>query len=180
MPLINCACRQTFTHEISIIGFFRVTLQTMKKHINIRIILSICLLATFFACNHETMPEGIIDTATMTAFLSEAHLIEGYSEARRGENADTTREMVERLYGSLFQKYNITADDYDKSLDYYMHHPQMMEEIYSRVLANINKVKEQYPGAVAPPPDTALFNKIALQNRLDSSDWAKKRQHPNK
>lgn len=90
------------------------------------------------------MPPGVIDTATLTAFLTEAHLIEGYADARRVEDPDSTELIVQAAYDSLYNKYGITPTDYDSSLRYYLLHPQLMEDIYRRVSDNINKLRDNF------------------------------------
>jgi hypothetical protein len=117
----------------------------MKQSHLTRILLVFCLLTVFGSCRQETLPPGVIDTATMTDFLTEAHLIEGYADARRVEDPDSTDIIVHAAYDSLYNKYNITPADYDSSLRYYLLHPQLMEDIYRRVSENINKINEELP-----------------------------------
>ena len=48
----------------------------MKETKNTYIFLLFCLLLTFTSCREASLPEGVIDTATFTQFLTEAVLVE--------------------------------------------------------------------------------------------------------
>ena len=117
----------------------------MKPSFFTRILLVFCLLTAFSSCHQETLPPNVMDTATMTAFLTEAYLIEGYAEASRIESPDSTEVIVHATYDSLYKKYHITPADYDSSLNYYVRHPQLMEDIYRRISENIKRFKEEMP-----------------------------------
>ena len=124
----------------------------MKTTSSSIISLAICILALISSCKQEQLPEGVMDTATLTAFLTEAHLIEGYVEATRLENAAQSSLDVNAAYDSLFRKYHITVENYEQSLDYYIVRPQLMQDIYNRVMQRTGAIKEQYPNAVAYRP----------------------------
>ena len=115
-----------------------VSLQSMKTKSFKSILLVTCLLTAFTSCRHETLPEGIMDTATMAQFLTEAHLIESYDYVVVATNRDSLGWQTAAAYDSLFNKYNITQAQYDSSIAYYMSHPATFEAIYTRV---VDKVK---------------------------------------
>ncbi len=93
------------------------------------------------ACHRDEKPHGIIDTATMVSFLTEAHLIEGYVDAANRVNADSAIFYAECAYNSLYAKYGISPNEYDSSIVYYVHHPELMEDIYSRVVENLRSLQ---------------------------------------
>ena len=102
------------------------------------------LLALLLAsCSHERVPDNILDTATFTAFLTEAQIVEAYAYASTSEDPDTIAFYTRAAYDSLYVKYNITPNIYDTNLAYYVHHPKTMEEIYARVSHNLKMIEEK-------------------------------------
>ena len=101
------------------------------------------LILFLASCNRrEQIPDNIMDTATMAAFLTEAHLIESYSYIFVENHYDSLKFQIDATYDSLFAKYNVTPAIYDTSLNYYSDHPQLLNDIYKRVAENL-KGKEQ-------------------------------------
>lgn len=107
------------------------------------ILLTVGILTLLAACKHNSEPKGLMDTATLANFLTEAHIIEGYSEAIVPNKQDSIR--INAAYDSLYAKYNITPADYDSSMVYYSHHPDLLEAVYERVTKNLKKIRDSYP-----------------------------------
>ena len=114
----------------------------MKKPKHIVILLLVSLLPSVTGCHREVIPEGVIDTATMAAFLTEAHLIDSYDYIVTARDRDSLQGHTDGAYGSLFAKYGITAADYDSSMSYYVRHPKTFEEIYHRVYNNLTAMRD--------------------------------------
>ena len=109
-------------------------------------ILSALCLVAFFGCKDKTqIPSNIMDTATMARFLTEAHLVESYDYVVVQSNRDSLALQSTAAMDSLFAKYGITEADYDSSLNYYLHNPQMLEAIYERVVQNLKNNVENTP-----------------------------------
>ena len=100
---------------------------------------TLCLMALFSSCHNEQIPENVIDSATMADFLVEAHLIDSYDYVLVSRGRETTDTVVSAAYDSLFLKYDISLADYDTSIAYYTRHPQMLEDIYSRVASRLRE-----------------------------------------
>ncbi|MBP5189397.1 MAG: DUF4296 domain-containing protein [Bacteroidales bacterium] len=115
----------------------------MKETKNTYIFLLFCLLLTFTSCREASLPEGVIDTATFTQFLTEAVLVESYDKIIVSENRDSLQHLTAAAYDSLYSKYGITKADYDTSIDYYLRNPKLFEDVYSRVVSNLKKYNEQ-------------------------------------
>lgn len=106
-----------------------------------RIVLFLCLAVSLSACHNDVVPDDVVDTATLAQFLSEAHLIDSYYNV--ADNRDSAKTLVDAAYDSLYVKYGISKEQYDSTIAYYLRRPQMLEEVYSRVLDNLNAYTER-------------------------------------
>ena len=123
--------------------FLLILVITMKKA---NIVLLTIVMLIFSACRHERVPDNVIDTATLRAFLVEAHLIEGYQERTNRDNRDTINANIAAAYSTLYDKYGITAADYDSSIVYYMRTPRILEEVYARVVSDLKGLRDEISG----------------------------------
>lgn len=121
-------------------------------------------------CSSDPKPDGIIDTATMTAFLTEAHLIESYDFIAVQPHRDSLAPRTAAATDSLLNKYGITAADYDSSLSYYLLHPKILEDIYSRVVNNLRDIANAAPELPQVTPDSTTTTRQALKPDLHKKD----------
>ena len=126
----------------------------MKTNSFKTILLVTCLLTAFSSCRHETLPEGIMDTATMVQFLTEAHLIDSYDYIVVATNRDSLGWQTSAAYDSLYRKYNITKDQYDSSIAYYLRQPATFEAIYTRVVAQIKDYADSTKALISQADST--------------------------
>ena len=126
----------------------------MKNRNIITISLFICLLAVSTGCKRESVPDNIMDTATFARFLAEAHLIESYDYSVVATNKDSLGYQSAAAYKTLLAKYNITQADYDSTLAYYMHHPKILEEIYTRTVEQLKESHHSLPIEDTPMDST--------------------------
>ena len=111
----------------------------MKNNTIKHTLLTFCLLLALSGCRNEVVPEGVVDTATLAQFLTEAHIIDSYDYIVVAENRDSMQPDVNAAYDSLYAKYGITQADYDTTIDYYLRHPKMLEDVYARVVINLKR-----------------------------------------
>ena len=146
-----------------------------KRHIA----LFLSLAAACVACRNDALPDNVVDTATLAQFLTEAHLVDSYYNT--SDNRDTARPLVDAAYDSLYAKYGIGKEQYDSTIAYYLHTPQVLEEVYSRVLRNLNdytdrKLKDRWIAdsiANAQNPDSSA-ERLQPNLREDVDDRSNK------
>lgn len=107
------------------------------------ILLTIFLLLAFASCRRDVVPDNIVDTATLTQFLTEAYIVQSYDHIVVAENRDSLGHLTDGAYDSLYSKYGITQEQYDSSWTYYLNHPNLLVDIYDRVVANLNSFAER-------------------------------------
>lgn len=77
----------------------------------------------------------------MVEILTDAHIIEG---ARIGSQMMGDSLSIDVYYDKLWDKYQISRSIYDSNFSYYARNPQVMEQLYQRVLANLSSEASAY------------------------------------
>ncbi len=112
-----------------------------------RKILFILFPALLFACSSEpdNVEGNIIPPEKMKDLLVEIHIIEaemGYENIP----ADTLKEVMMAIYAKIFDKYEITTDDFRESFKHYTENSVIMDKIYTDVIAEIEMtMKKEKP-----------------------------------
>lgn len=90
------------------------------------------------------VPKGTVSDSMMVKILTDFHLVEG---AKVGNKimGDTIPATV--YTAKVYQKYNLTEAEFEKSFRFYTSHPEIMQGIYEKVIENLNKIE-----ATAPRP----------------------------
>jgi len=114
------------------------------------------ILFLFISCSQkklESKPSGLLSKDKMTDVLVDIHLAEGAADNRKLKSGQIDLMMTTR-YKELFQKHEITYEEFKVSYDYYMNHAEELAEIYTEVVNKlttreslINRDKN-----VKPPP----------------------------
>ncbi|WP_417611154.1 DUF4296 domain-containing protein [Owenweeksia hongkongensis] len=88
------------------------------------------------------VPEGTVSDSMMVKILTDFHLVEG---AKVGNKimGDTIPATV--YTAKVYQKYNLTEAEFEKSFRFYTSNPDMMEGIYEKVIENLNKIEATAP-----------------------------------
>lgn len=106
---------------------FRKFVQTYKMQ---RLLL--ILLTSFFliiSCRKST-PEGILPEQTMVELMSEVHLVDGYLSTL---SIDSSRKIINSLYGHIFDKYQLDSAGFQKNVDYYLGNPTLSKKLYGTI-----------------------------------------------
>ena len=99
------------------------------------------------------------DAGKPNDLLSEKQLEEILCDIHKSEAAisfvpvpsDSLTRLYGSFYGALFKKHNITPERFERSFDYYLHKPVIMDSVYARVLATLTAEES----LVRLKPDTA-------------------------
>ena len=100
-----------------------------------------CLLfaSLFLSCKKkEEIPADILPKNKMTAILTDIHLNEAMINEQRYKR-DSLPEISSTFYCNIFEKHETTADEFQKSLDYYSFHLDELKKVYQEVVAELNK-----------------------------------------
>lgn len=152
----------------------------MKKNTYIWLFLITLLLA---GCR----PNGVLSSSEMRDVLIDLHKTDALLQVCGYQHGyDEVRNIY---YAMVLQEHGITQAEFDSSLVWYTAHPQLFDKIYPKVLAAIEKERDQYyeahkdefgpetfdthtPNNDTPPTtnNTILTTKEA-QQKIDSILW---------
>lgn len=113
--------------------------------------LFLCLLALLLtsACVDQSAPKDVMDEASMTQFLTEAYLLEGYYAIECGYDFEQMEPQIAKSYDHLLSKYGLSRGDFEKSISYYLEHDDVYNRILDSVVSHLNDM-EQNPSSVLP------------------------------
>lgn len=127
----------------------------------------VILFLSISACKRG-VPGDIIQPEKMSKVLADIHVIDGYISSF--PNADSARVVASSFYNGIYKKYEIDSAIYAKSMVYYNKNPQLMDQIYTTVVADLTKQKNAVQKA-----DSIANAKVAAKARLKlSADSLKK------
>ena len=115
----------------------------VKYYICIMKIISFILSLILLSCgNPKTeIPQDILSKNSFIGLLKDIHLAEAKFELHKTKGMENAKNELAHNYSSIYKKYEITVDDFDKTLDYYAQNTEKLEKIYTRVLEQLTKDK---------------------------------------
>lgn len=100
----------------------------------------------------DRTPDNIIPRDTLTHILAETYLIE--SEVHEGLHVHEQKQNATRmLYNELFKKHNITQQDFEQSVHYYLSKKEMAEPFLRECDSILMTMKDDFIG---PADSTSL------------------------
>ena len=118
----------------------------MKQISRVVIMLSGLLMVS---CSKETkVPENTIPEEKMVLILTDIHLVEARVSRVSVISIDSSTLITEKLKKDIFKRYQTDTAAYNRSYKFYSTHPEFMEQIYEKVVKNIQKKvdKNNYKG----------------------------------
>ncbi|GHT34317.1 hypothetical protein FACS189434_10270 [Bacteroidia bacterium] len=93
------------------------------------------IIALFISCSGT--PKGVLSEKQMVEVITDLNLAEGTMMI--SGIAWTDKQKKERYYNYVFEKHNITPEQFDTSFTWYARTPAKLEKIYTKVTANLNQ-----------------------------------------
>lgn len=91
--------------------------------------------------NKVKIPAGIMPRDSMASVLTDVHLVKAARQL--GLVLDTADSNGTGTFNYVWKKHRITEQQYAKSLDFYTHHPALLDSVYEDALNNLNKERAQ-------------------------------------
>lgn len=120
------------------------------KHL-FQTICTVCLLFTTASCG-DRLPMGVMDEEQMVNFLSEAYLIEGFYAIETNHDYDKLTPEIVNSYHELLERQGISQRQFERSMKYYLRHPELYKPIHQRV---VDRLDAQMPEKATPQNDNA-------------------------
>lgn len=103
-------------------------------------------IAMFASCNEtvvEQPPSGSIAAKTFEKILYDMQLADVYSQSVRKDTTQTygqkNKDSLARYYNEIFAHYNVTLEQFQKTMEWYKEHPPQLDTIYNNVLNRMSK-----------------------------------------
>lgn len=104
------------------------------------------LLCLVMACN--TNNGNHLPRETMQKILYDIHLAETYSVTMKQDstnrNAERNLDSLAHFYNTIFKHYNITAAEFNTSLNWYKQNPSELDSIYVAMIPEMSKLEGKY------------------------------------
>ena len=98
-------------------------------------LLSVLLLAC--TAPKTKIPTGILSEKEFVNILKDVHLAEAAFKLNKSKGIKKAKNSLANNYQSIYKTHNIDDSTFNKSLEYYAKHPEILEEIYSTVLEQL-------------------------------------------
>ncbi|PKQ64649.1 hypothetical protein BZG01_14040 [Labilibaculum manganireducens] len=104
----------------------------------------ICCAFTFLiSCKENNKNTPQLNEDQFTKMLIDIHIIDGTLESQNiYRSGDNYRPSY--YYNSIFQKYNITRDQFDSCVSYYSNNTKRFTQIYDVIIDSLNRLETQY------------------------------------
>ena len=103
------------------------------------------IIFTFFlfSCSFSEKKENqnIINASKFGKIIKELHLAEASYEIINKTPKKNSTKKLEQQYGTIFNKHNISAEEFNKSLKFYSSRPDLLEKIYTEIITELKKEK---------------------------------------
>ncbi len=84
----------------------------------------------------EKIPANIIKKEKMIQLIADIEITQGFIKLK---NSSKDSIDIKALYLSNFNHYQVTQNQFNKSLKYYSANPKQLEEIYKKVIVLLSK-----------------------------------------
>lgn len=102
-----------------------------------RFLFSIVIVLIMLSCVSEERPTAVLPPDEMVHVLKNIYLMEG-KVSRLGLSRDSSITVFNHLSGRLFDSLQINDSVFNVSMNYYQDHPDVLEDIYGRVVDSLN------------------------------------------
>lgn len=93
-------------------------------------ILMLCVLPCLMLSCKPGKPEGVMSEGKMEDVLYDYHMAQGLAQQMPGDSVN----YYTRLYQSaVFEKYDLSQKDFDRSMEWYERHTELLSKIYERL-----------------------------------------------
>jgi hypothetical protein len=99
----------------------------------------LCLILLSCGDSKTEIPQDILSENNFISLLKDIHLAEAKFEIHKTKGMENAKNELAHNYSAIYETHAITADDFEKTLDYYAQHPEQLEKIYTHVLEQLTK-----------------------------------------
>jgi|688.fasta_scaffold459982_2 hypothetical protein len=113
------------------------------------------LVVSLIACGRkeaaQEIPDDILPMEKFSEIMTDVHLLEAVNNQKMIRE-DDQKVMTAEYYEQVFEKYQISREEFEKSYTFWVSRPEDMMLIYDQVINNLNKMEEQETGKAKDEP----------------------------
>ena len=105
------------------------------------ILLTVCCLFLFSCGRSEKqalIPADVLPKDKMAEVITDIHIAEAEANMRTLPDSASTENLS---FQKIFEAHGISKEQYEKSLSFYMDHPQQLDTVYQNVLNELSKMQ---------------------------------------
>ncbi len=96
------------------------------------------VLVIVAACSSSNqVPDDLIPPEQMIEVLTEVHLLESKIKNLTIRPVDSAKRVYDHFEGLIFEEFNITEEQYQRSFNYYIDHTDDFSKIYTAVVDSL-------------------------------------------
>lgn len=100
-------------------------------------LLSLAALALLASCmDRDPKPKDLIPVKQMQAILIDMHYADAY--AYQEYRSDSIYRAAAGMYLDIFRKYNVDTGRFNRSFNYYVQHPRVLDRMYAAMIDTLN------------------------------------------
>lgn len=106
--------------------------------------LAMILLLGSASCTRKKKISGneYIDREVLVQVITDMHLIDGITNDMRYYRKFNPDDSID-IYSPIFEKYDITREEYDRTISEYSKYPKLMDDVYDEVLMQLNLLQDR-------------------------------------
>ena len=97
------------------------------------------------SCNQDktvVIPDSVLSEEKMAAVLVDVHLLEATLNIGSFSKDNITKDAMAPKT-DILKKHSLTKEQYDESFTFYARNPQLLTEVYLKVLSELSKMQSQ-------------------------------------
>lgn len=109
-----------------------------------RLVIVFLVITLFFSCSRKQkeIPAEIIQKDSLVNIIVDLHLADAVllNPLAQSKISDISSN---RLYNTVLDKYNITRERFNKSINYYAETPAVLDSIYDKVIEQLSLIESK-------------------------------------
>ena len=134
------------------------------------LLISLVLVLALCGCTKR----GVIPARKMASILHDMYILDAQIET---SSEYTNMADTSSVYGALFDEYGYSVEDFNRSIDYYLHNPVKFKEIFEKTKERYDKEYNAYseimmkmdaaPAEPEVPEEDAVVNERPDEKRMN-------------
>jgi uncharacterized membrane-anchored protein YhcB (DUF1043 family) len=105
--------------------------------------------------NKDEEPAGNIPADKLEKILYDMQLADVYSQSVRKDTTENygqkNKDSLARYYNEIFAHYNVTSEQFQKTMNWYKEHPPKLDSVYNNVLNRMSTDEENIRNMTPKP-----------------------------